>query len=209
MVQYVRAPKTPQPRFVEPMECQRVSKLPEGDDWWYEIKHDGYRIVAVLSGADVVLHSFSGLDYTERFPAVAFALRQMRLSAAVFDGELVALDAQGRSNFQELQNYRHTKLSIVYYVFDILHLEGRDLTKLSQGERRKSRAEVFDTIKGLKTDHCPFANLPEPKRSKHALTAERMKECAWVLPERQCEVEFVEWTRNGHLRHPKFRRLVG
>lgn len=72
-----------------------------------------------------------------------------------------------------------------------------------------TRAEVFDAIKGLKTKHYPFVNLPEAKRSKHALTAERMEECVWVGPERQCEVEFVEWTRGGHLRHPKFRRLVG
>ncbi len=68
MVQYVRAPKYPQPRFVEPMECQRVTKLPEGDDWWYEIKYDGYRIIAVVSGPAVVLYLISGLDYTERFP---------------------------------------------------------------------------------------------------------------------------------------------
>ena len=52
-------------------------------------------------------------------------------------------------------------------------------------------------------------NLPEPRRTRHALTAERMKDVVWVRPERQVEVEYVEWTRGGHLRHPKFRRLLG
>jgi bifunctional non-homologous end joining protein LigD len=313
MVQYVRG-TTPHPRFIDPMECSRVSKLPEGPDWFYEVKQDGYRIIAVVDGPTVLLYSYSGLDYTERYPGVAFALREARLGRAVLDGELVALEPDGRTSFHELQNARHTKLPIVYFAFDLLHQNGRDLLTLPQEDRRKkldalakrfreplrvnpvfetdrdsfvaqvkrlklegvvaknrsavyvpgkpseawqkqrfgqenefviggyipggqnfselligyyegsrlmfvkrlitgfvphTRQEVFEAIIGLKTKKCPFANLPEPPRTKHALTAKRMQECVWVKPERQVEVEYVEWTEGGHLRHPKFRRLVG
>jgi bifunctional non-homologous end joining protein LigD len=67
---------------------------------------------------------------------------------------------------------------------------------------------VFRELKPLMTGKCPFVNLPEPNRSGHGLTAEKMKECAWVKPERRCELEFVERTHSVRLRHALFRRLL-
>src|SRR5436853_7497081 len=108
-----RSPK-PRPRFIEPMECKRVLRLPEGDNWLYEIKQDGYRIVSVIDGNTSLLYSMSGLDYTAKYPHVAEVLKWLKLRAAVFDGEVVALDASGRPSFQELQNARLTNFPIVY-----------------------------------------------------------------------------------------------
>jgi bifunctional non-homologous end joining protein LigD len=71
------------------------------------------------------------------------------------------------------------------------------------------REQVYEELNALKTFECPFVNLPELSRSGHGLTAEKMKECVWLKPERRCELEFVERTRGGKLRHTLFRRLVG
>src|ERR1051325_9314363 len=68
----------PRPRFVEPMECKRVSKLPEGKDWVYEIKQDGYRAIGLVDGSSAMLYSMSGQNYTSDFPHIAFALKNLR-----------------------------------------------------------------------------------------------------------------------------------
>jgi ATP-dependent DNA ligase len=71
------------------------------------------------------------------------------------------------------------------------------------------RDEVFEELRGLRTKKCPFVNLPEKSQSGHGQTAEKMAECVWLKPERRCELEFVERTAGGRLRHAAFRRLVG
>jgi ATP-dependent DNA ligase len=70
------------------------------------------------------------------------------------------------------------------------------------------RQQVFKELKPLITSKCPFVNLPEPNVSGHGLTAEKMKDCVWLKPERRCELEFVERTNSGRLRHAVFRRLI-
>lgn len=88
---------------------------------------------------------------------------------------------------------------------------GKDLyyvKRVAAGFTPHLREEVFRELKPLITGKCPFVNLPEPNRSGHGLTAEKMKECAWVKPERRCELEFVERTHSGRLRHALFRRLL-
>jgi ATP-dependent DNA ligase len=72
-----------------------------------------------------------------------------------------------------------------------------------------TRRQVFERIKPLKTEKCPFVNLPEKDAGRwgQGLTAEKMKECVWVSPERVAEIEFLEWTGADHLRHTKFVSL--
>jgi bifunctional non-homologous end joining protein LigD len=141
MVQRVLRNPKQHPRFISPMECQRVPKLPEGDDWLYEIKQDGYRVIAVVDGNTVLLYSMSGLDYSREFPHVAFALKSLKRKM-VLDGEIVALDEQGRANFQELQNRKSTRFPIVYYVFDLLHENGRDLNDLPLSQRKERLEKI-------------------------------------------------------------------
>jgi ATP-dependent DNA ligase len=70
------------------------------------------------------------------------------------------------------------------------------------------RREVATRFKGLEIDTCPFANLPERKRTQRALTKEEMENCVWLKPELVAQIEFTEWTPDGHLRHSKFIGLI-
>jgi bifunctional non-homologous end joining protein LigD len=94
--------------------------------------------------------------------------------------------------------------------FDALivgHYEGERLlyaAKVRNGIVPQLRREVASRFKGLETDACPFANLPERKRTQWALTKEEMKNCMWLKPELVAQIEFTEWTPDGHLRHSKF-----
>jgi bifunctional non-homologous end joining protein LigD len=116
------------------MECQRVTKLPQGDDWLYNIKQDGYCVIAVVDGGTVLLHLIKGLDYTREFPQIVFSLKSLK-RRAIFDAEIVTMDEQVRADFQKLQNRRSTKLPSVYYVFHVLHENGKDLFDVPLSER--------------------------------------------------------------------------
>ena len=76
--------------------------------------------------------------------------------------------------------------------------------KVRNGFVSHTRREVAGKLKGLEIDTCPFVNLPEKKRTMWALTREEMKNCVWVKPELVVQIEFGEWTPDGHLRHSKF-----
>jgi ATP-dependent DNA ligase len=142
MVQRVNLHPKPRPRFIEPMECTRVATLPEGEDWVYEIKQDGYRAIGLVDGSSAMLYSMSGQDYNSEFRHIVFALRNLHQGNLVLDGEIVALDEQGRASFQELQNRRATKRPIVYYLFDLLHQNGHDTLELSLEKRKAVLNEV-------------------------------------------------------------------
>jgi DNA ligase D-like protein (predicted ligase) len=294
------------------MRCLPVERLAEGKKWVYEVKWDGYRTLAIRDGRNTALYSDEGNSHTEKFPGIVFALGQLPIRHFVVDGEVVALGPNGVPDFQQLQNWRTTKYPIVYYIFDILHLEGRDLIGLTLEERRKeldhlarhfnlplalseqfpvdldsfvdgikarglegviakrldstyeagkrtgawqkkrfgkvenfviggfrpgpagvdelivgewrdkklyyvnrvrsglvqwTRQMLYDALNPYVTKKCPFANLPEPSSRPHALDAEMMKECVWVKPKQMAELEYVNRTAGGRLRHPKFRRL--
>jgi bifunctional non-homologous end joining protein LigD len=124
------------------MECQSVAKLPEGPQWLYEVKQDGYRAEAIIDGSTVTLYSIAGHGFNEKFLQIVESLKWLRLRSAVLDGELVALDENGRPSFNEIQNWKTTKSPIVYYVFDVLHLHGTDLLDRSLTERKQRLQEI-------------------------------------------------------------------
>ena len=78
------------------------------------------------------------------------------------------------------------------------------VSKVRNGFVPRLRRQVASRFKGLETETCPFVNLPEGKRTQWALTREQMKECAWLRPELVAQIEFTEWTPDGHLRQAKF-----
>lgn len=116
-----------------------VDKAPEGEEWVHEIKFDGYRLLGFAARGSARLRTRNGNDWTERFPATAAALEKLKVDSAVLDMETVILDAHGKSSFQSLQTAlgegRHPE-RIVAYVFDLLHLDGKDLTGLPLTERK-------------------------------------------------------------------------
>ena len=118
------------------MECLLVAKMPDGPEWLYEIKLDGYRAVAIKSDLqDVVLFSRRKNSLNSRFPFVVKALQDLPVGTVV-DGEVVALNESGRPDFNLLQNFRSHSSRIHYYIFDLLCYRNRDLTRLPLIERR-------------------------------------------------------------------------
>jgi bifunctional non-homologous end joining protein LigD len=91
------------PAFVEPMLLRRVPALPEGAEWDYEVKWDGYRMQAIKCGDRVHLLSRNGAEFTRRFPEITRAVARLKQRTVHLDGELVAIDEQGRPSFQVLQ----------------------------------------------------------------------------------------------------------
>jgi DNA ligase D-like protein (predicted ligase) len=130
----VSLPKT-EASFVEPMECLSVSKLPEGLEWVWEIKLDGYRALAVKSGTGVTLFSRRRKSLNRQFPYIVEALADLP-AGTVVDGEVVAIDDSGRPDFNLLQNFLASASRIQYYIFDLLCWKDRDLTRVPMVERR-------------------------------------------------------------------------
>jgi DNA ligase D-like protein (predicted ligase) len=122
--------------FIEPMECALVSGLPNGPEWVYEIKLDGYRAVAVKSAGRLALYSRRRRSFDRQYPFIAEALGDLPENTVV-DGEIVALDELGRPVFNLLQNFRRGTSRIHYFVFDLLVYKNRLLTRLPLRERRE------------------------------------------------------------------------
>lgn len=302
--------KTMPPAFVVPMQARVVHKLPEGPQWMYEVKLDGYRAIAIKNGSRVEIRSRNNKDLTGAYPAVAAAVKQLRVDKVVLDGEVVAVDSDGRPSFQALQHRSvRTNHQIVYYAFDVLHADGKSLTsmpldhrramlpdivkgsgllmsmelpgsatevikavaalglegviakrrdaKYEAGERSGSwvklkldrqqefvvggfrplvrgvdallvgyyegrklhfagkvragmtprvRTQLFDLLKPLAVEKCPFVDLPNSKSSHWGtgVTAEEMREMTWVKPKTVVQIRFVEWTAEANLRHSAF-----
>jgi bifunctional non-homologous end joining protein LigD len=289
------------------MLAMSAPQLPTGDSWSYEVKWDGYRTLALKQGATVKLLSRNLKNMTAQYQSVARAVAKVHAKAVLLDGEIVAIDANGQPSFQAL--HHQSAHAIVFYAFDVLHLDGRDLTRTPLDERRAVlgpllggtgifqseplpgtpaqiadavlglglegvvakrrdsryepgkrsaawvkvkfnrrqefvvggfkptathleslvvgyyenrklyfagrvragltphiRAEIFARIKGDQTARCPFVNLPSAGTGHwgEGVTAEDMTKLRWVKPTLVVEVSFVEWTRDGALRHSEF-----
>ncbi len=134
-------------RTYEPMLATLAADVPSGKDWLYEVKWDGYRAVGRVAGGDATLTSRRGNDLTQRFSTVARALgRAVRTPDCVIDGEVCALDEQGRSSFSVMQQGSGP---LVYYVFDVLEVDGEPLIDLPLGERRERLARLVDPSGGV------------------------------------------------------------
>jgi bifunctional non-homologous end joining protein LigD len=132
-----------QAREYRPMLATPAKDIPR-DGWLFEIKWDGYRIVSRVAGGDAELRSRRWEDYTRRFPGVASALpAALRSPDCVVDGEVCALDEEGRPSFSAMQQGK-AETPIVYYLFDLLELDGEPLIDLPLAERRARLEELLD-----------------------------------------------------------------
>lgn len=125
------------PTFVAPQLCKRVNRPPTGADWVHEIKLDGYRMQLRVERGEAALRTRAGLDWTGKFSAIAEAAADF--PDCIIDGEVVALDRNGASNFSSLQAALSEGRSrdLIYFVFDLLFLRGRDLRDRPLVERKE------------------------------------------------------------------------
>jgi len=142
--------------FVEPMLLLRSSSLPDGDDWIREIKLDGYRAIAFKSAGKIHLRSRNDNDMAVRYPIIAKALAKLPDNTVV-DGELVALDEEDRPSFNLLQNYGNSSGPLLFFLFDLLVLSGRDM-----------KAETLEIRRGL-LEKKVMPKLADPIRLSPAL----------------------------------------
>jgi bifunctional non-homologous end joining protein LigD len=144
-----RAEKSTVPDFVAPQLATLVTEPPSSGDWRYEIKYDGYRLLARLAKNKIELFTRTGNDWTAKLPHLAAALKKLNLDGTLLDGEIVVPGPDGRASFQALQNaFEHgADTKIVYYVFDAPYLQGRDLRRLPLAERKKRLQRIFSKSK--------------------------------------------------------------
>jgi bifunctional non-homologous end joining protein LigD len=114
--------------FITPCLPTKTDKLPSGDLWLHEIKHDGFRIIARKDGERVRLYSRPGNDMTRRFPLIVEALACLRSRSCIIDGEAVCCDEDGMPNFDCIR-YRRYDASVFLYAFDLIELSGNDLRR--------------------------------------------------------------------------------
>lgn len=133
-------------RFVAPMECQKVDRIPEGHLWQYELKLDGYRTIAVKQNGEVDLFSRNGISFNSKFPSVAQALQKLRIKRFILDGEIVAVDERGRHSFALLQKIKTAKAPLRFYVFDLLQIDNENLTRRILKKRRKRLEDEFAAL---------------------------------------------------------------
>jgi bifunctional non-homologous end joining protein LigD len=133
------------PARIEIEKATLTTEAPDGDDWLHELKLDGYRVVAHLRrGKPVRLSTRNGNDFTARAPEVAAELADLDVDDAILDGEMVVLRPDGVSDFQLLQNALGSSSSdILYYAFDLLHLDGLDLRGVPLDARKRQLANLL------------------------------------------------------------------
>jgi DNA ligase D-like protein (predicted ligase) len=129
---------SPLPRFIPPQLSQPVEKPPSGPKWLHEIKLDGFRMAARIDNGRVQLLTRTGLDWTGKYPSAVAALGSLNVKTAYLDGELCGVDDAGLPSFANTQAATDGErgLRLVYYAFDLLHLDGRNVSALPLVERK-------------------------------------------------------------------------
>jgi bifunctional non-homologous end joining protein LigD len=143
------------PHFVEPMKAKLVDKPPATGDWIYELKFDGIRLIAVRADKKVSLLSRNQNDLSARFPEIVEAITKLAARECVIDGEVVALDDEGRSSFQLLQalEMEGRKSPVYFYAFDLLQLDGKGLVGLPL----EARKNVLEKLSGDADDPIRYS----------------------------------------------------
>lgn len=138
-----KAAKPSPPAFRAPALASLADAVPTGDRWLHEIKYDGYRILLAVGGGAARAYTRTGLDWSDRFPGLVAEAAALPCETALLDGEAVVLDEQGRSHFQALQAALRDGGPIQYFAFDLLALDGTDLTPLPLTDRKARLATLI------------------------------------------------------------------
>ncbi len=135
--------------ILKPMLATLISSPFDDADWIFEIKWDGFRIIAKIAESSVTLFSRGGKDVTKVYPQIAKALKSIKRTA-ILDGELIALDEKGRSSFQLLQNAQKITTRLRYCVFDLLFLDAKDLRSHPLIERKRLLKNILPKVSIVK-----------------------------------------------------------
>jgi bifunctional non-homologous end joining protein LigD len=155
----IPAPASLAERYAGVALATLVEKPPEGAAWWHEIKYDGYRILCFIEDGAVTVRTRGHQDWTGKFPLICAALGKLKVKSAVLDGEAVALDAHGTSRFSLLQKAlsEGRQEALQAFFFDLLYLDGRDLTALPLAKRQAALKKII------------------PSRSRHVQLSQHIK----------------------------------
>ena len=124
-------------RFIRPQLATSVDQPPEDENWIHEIKHDGYRAQVLLEDGRARVLTRTGLDWSEHFPSIVHAAVNLDCQSAIIDGEAIIQDENGVSDFEALGSaLRRCPHAIMFYAFDLMHLNGRDLRQEPLSQRR-------------------------------------------------------------------------
>lgn len=143
------ARKAPMPEFVAPQLATLVREPQKGDEWFHELKFDGYRMLCHLHRGKARFWSRNGKDWTEKFPNLAQALKTFPATTAILDGEVMVVDKAGRSSFQKLQQAmgKSETTAFVFEIFDLIYLEGYSLTQTPLRERKLVLEQLLASAK--------------------------------------------------------------
>jgi DNA ligase D-like protein (predicted ligase) len=141
----------PLPQFIPPQLSQSVEKPPSGPQWVHEIKLDGFRMAARIDNGRVQLLTRTGLDWTGKYPSAVAALANVKVKTAYIDGELCGVDEAGLPSFAQTQAATDGEraVTLVYYAFDLLHLDGRDVANHQLLERKALLEPLVKNKPGL------------------------------------------------------------
>ncbi len=134
------------PDFREPQLATLVTSVPEGSDWVFEMKYDGYRCLAAISGEQVRLFTRTGKDWTTQFEAIVPPLTRITKGTALIDGELCAFDDKGRTDFSTLKDHLSNGGPLTYFAFDLLEQDGENLTRLPLVERKQRLEKLLGKV---------------------------------------------------------------
>jgi bifunctional non-homologous end joining protein LigD len=141
------ARKVLMPEFVAPQLATLTDKPPPGDQWFHELKFDGYRLQCHLDAGQVRLWTRNENDWTAKFPSVVKAVKALRVKSAILDGEIVALDASGRASFQRLQqSIKGAGTGLIFHIFDLIYIEGFSLTRTPLRDRKSVLAKLIQPL---------------------------------------------------------------
>ncbi len=153
--------KTLMPIDVKPMLATLVDKPFDEEGWIYEVKWDGYRALAYVANGTVEMKSRNNKSFDEKFYSIHDILKQWKINAVV-DGEIIVANDKSISNFGNLQNWRsEADGELIFYLFDILWLEGYDLTQLTLMRRKEILREIFPSINNIRLSESFTAGATE------------------------------------------------
>ena len=156
--------------FIKPMLASPAKKIFKDPDWVFELKWDGYRVMANLNNGDVQLYSRNGISYNAKFASIKKELENIPHDC-ILDGEVVIVDKNGIPDFQKLQKYDDEKSigALRYYVFDLLHLNGHDTVSLPLLERKSLLPEILEGLNNVL--YCDHIEAMGPTLYKRAVDA--------------------------------------